>query len=90
MGARAVGRPRAPRPSAGLIVFESAAGRSMAPPRAKTWGWIGQTPVARVRGRSSGGVDGGHGGFTLSWPGRPRPYPAGVPIVRSGITSAAT
>ncbi|MEU3065217.1 transposase [Streptomyces subrutilus] len=35
------------------IVFEDKAGQSMTPPRARTWGRIGQTPVVRVRGRGS-------------------------------------
>ena len=34
------------------IVFEDEAGFSMTPPRARTWGRRGQTPVVRVRGRS--------------------------------------
>ncbi|MFE3940358.1 transposase [Streptomyces sp. NPDC059118] len=37
-------------------VFEDEAGESMTPPRARTWGRIGQTPVVRVRGRGSGRV----------------------------------
>ncbi|AQW56471.1 transposase [Streptomyces violaceusniger] len=28
----------------------------MTPPRARTWGWVGRTPVVRVRGRGSGRV----------------------------------
>ncbi|WP_434098217.1 IS630 family transposase [Streptomyces mirabilis] len=40
----------------GWIVFEDEAGQSMTPPRARTWGRIGQTPVVRVRGRGSGRV----------------------------------
>ncbi|WP_435226155.1 IS630 family transposase [Streptomyces sp. Tue6028] len=36
------------------ILFEDEAGQSMTPPRARTWGRIGQTPVVRVRGRGSG------------------------------------
>ncbi|MGW7427679.1 IS630 family transposase [Streptomyces sp. NPDC054813] len=35
-----------------FIVFEDEAGFAMTPPRARTWGWRGQTPVVRVRGRS--------------------------------------
>ncbi|MFE2471603.1 transposase [Streptomyces mirabilis] len=35
------------------VVFEDEAGQSMTPPRARTWGRIGQTPVVRVRGRGS-------------------------------------
>ncbi|MFE9500231.1 transposase [Streptomyces collinus] len=37
-------------------VFEDEAGQSMTPPRARTWGRIGRTPVVRVRGRGSGRV----------------------------------
>lgn len=40
----------------GWIVFEDEAGQSMTPPRARTWGRTGQTPVVRVRGRGSGRV----------------------------------
>ena len=35
-----------------FIVFEDEAGFSMTPPRARTWGRRGYTPVVRVRGRS--------------------------------------
>ncbi|MPY37065.1 DDE endonuclease [Streptomyces adustus] len=38
------------------IVFEVEAGQSMTPPRARTWGRIGQTPAVKVRGRGSGRV----------------------------------
>ncbi|MGW4277661.1 IS630 family transposase [Streptomyces seoulensis] len=38
------------------IVFEDEAGQSMTPPRARTWGRVGQTPIVRVRGRGSGRV----------------------------------
>jgi hypothetical protein len=38
------------------ILFEDEAGQSMIPPRARTWGRIGRTPVVRVRGRGSGRV----------------------------------
>ena len=38
------------------IVFEDEAGQSMIPPRARTWGRIGQTPVVRVKGRGFGRV----------------------------------
>ena len=38
------------------IVFEDEAGQSMRPPRARTWGRVGRTPVVRVRGRGSGRV----------------------------------
>lgn len=41
-------RHRAP----GLLSDE--AGQSMTPPRARTWGRIGRTPVVRMRGRGSG------------------------------------
>ncbi|MER6445438.1 transposase [Streptomyces venezuelae] len=36
------------------LVFEDEAGQSMTPPRSRTWGPIGRTPVVRVRGRGSG------------------------------------
>ncbi|WP_455583808.1 IS630 family transposase [Kitasatospora cineracea] len=36
------------------LVFEDEAGQSMTPPRARTWGRIGRTPVVRVRARGSG------------------------------------
>ncbi|CAG6398662.1 DUF4240 domain-containing protein [Actinacidiphila cocklensis] len=36
------------------IAFEDEAGQSMAPPRARTWGRVGCTPVVRVRSRGSG------------------------------------
>ncbi|MEU9663944.1 hypothetical protein AB0P44_46430 [Streptomyces chartreusis] len=35
------------------IVFADEAGQLMTPPRARTWGRIGQTRVVRVRGRGS-------------------------------------
>ncbi|MET7726969.1 transposase [Streptomyces mirabilis] len=35
------------------MVFEDEAGQSLTPPRARTWGRIGRTPVVRVRGRVS-------------------------------------
>jgi hypothetical protein len=38
------------------IVFEDEVGQSMTPPRARTWGRRGCTPVVRVRGRGSGRV----------------------------------
>ncbi|MFI9729334.1 transposase [Streptomyces sp. NPDC052092] len=38
------------------IVFADEAGQSLTPPRARTWGRIGRTPVVRVRGRGSGRV----------------------------------
>ncbi|MFI8346896.1 IS630 family transposase [Streptomyces sp. NPDC085596] len=41
------------------IVFEDEAGQSLTPPRARTWGRIGQTPVGRGP-RFRAGVDGGH------------------------------
>lgn len=37
-------------------VFEDEAGQSMTPPRARTWGRQGSTPVVYVRGRGSGRV----------------------------------
>ncbi|MFF6836405.1 winged helix-turn-helix domain-containing protein [Streptomyces sp. NPDC012438] len=40
----------------GWIVFEDEAGRSMTPPRARSWGRKGSTPVVRARGRGSGRV----------------------------------
>lgn len=42
--------------SGAWIVFADEAGQSITPPRARTWGWIGRTPVVRVRGRGSGRV----------------------------------
>nr|WP_031517475.1 helix-turn-helix domain-containing protein [Streptomyces sp. NRRL F-5123] len=38
------------------VVFEGEAGQLMTPPRARTWGRIGRTPVVRVRGRGCGRV----------------------------------
>ncbi|MEV4041189.1 transposase [Streptomyces umbrinus] len=38
------------------MVFEGEAGQSLTPPRARTWGRWGCTPVVRVRGRGSGRV----------------------------------
>ncbi|MFB7336021.1 transposase [Streptomyces adustus] len=38
------------------LVFEDEAGQSLTPPRARTWGRRGCTPVIRVRGRGSGRV----------------------------------
>lgn len=50
-------RVRTPRRNVGArIVLEDEAGQSMTPPRARTWGRIGRTPVARVKGRGSGRV----------------------------------
>ncbi|WP_457664426.1 IS630 family transposase [Streptomyces europaeiscabiei] len=40
------------RPLGAWIVFEDEAGFAMTPPRARTWGRRGHTPVVRVRGRS--------------------------------------
>ena len=37
------------------IVFEDEASQSLRPPRARSWGRVGQTPVVRVRGRGSDG-----------------------------------
>nr|WP_307825939.1 helix-turn-helix domain-containing protein [Streptomyces sp. MBT33] len=48
---------------------EDEAGQSMAPPRARTWGRIGQTPVVRVRGRGTGRVS--MAGMTCYEPGEP-------------------
>ncbi|MFF8024544.1 transposase [Streptomyces sp. NPDC007896] len=50
------------------IVFEDEAGQSMTPPRARTWGRIGHTPVVRVRGRGSGRVS--MAGMTCYKPGQ--------------------
>ncbi|WP_331447372.1 transposase [Streptomyces xanthochromogenes] len=53
------------------VVFEDEAGQSMTPPRARTWGRQGTTPVVRVRGRGSGRVS--MAGMTCYKPGeRPR------------------
>ncbi|SEG94001.1 DDE superfamily endonuclease [Actinacidiphila yanglinensis] len=49
------------------LVFEDEAGQSMTPPRARTWGRIGRTPVVRVRGRGSGRVS--MAGMTCYKPG---------------------
>lgn len=38
--------------SGAWLVFDDEAGFSTTPPRARTWGRRGQTPVVRVRGRS--------------------------------------
>ncbi|MFE7565556.1 transposase [Streptomyces sp. NPDC057539] len=38
------------------MVCEDEASQSLRPPRARSWGRIGQTPVVRVRGRGSGRV----------------------------------
>ncbi|MFJ8596365.1 transposase [Streptomyces sp. NPDC093598] len=51
----------------GWIVFEDEAGQSMSPPRARTWGRRGRTPVVRVRGRGSGRVS--MAGMTCYKPG---------------------
>ncbi|WP_405828166.1 transposase [Streptomyces sp. NBC_01176] len=48
-------------------VFEDEAGQSMTPPRARTWGRIGQTLVVRVRGRGSGRMS--KAGMSCSKPG---------------------
>ena len=37
-------------------VFEDEAGQSLTPPRARTWGRVGRTPVLRVQGRGSGRI----------------------------------
>ncbi|MYU50450.1 hypothetical protein GTY53_00045 [Streptomyces sp. SID7805] len=39
----------------GWIVFEDEAGQSMTPPRARTWGRRGRTPVVRVRAGAQAG-----------------------------------
>ncbi|WP_455431503.1 IS630 family transposase [Streptomyces celluloflavus] len=52
----------------GWIVFEDEAGQSMTPPRARTWGRRGRTPVVRVRGRGSGRVS--MAGMTCYKPGQ--------------------
>ncbi|WP_444544898.1 IS630 family transposase [Streptomyces camponoticapitis] len=49
------------------VVFEDEAGQSMTPPRARTWGRLGVTPVVRVRGRGSGRVS--MAGMTCYKPG---------------------
>ena len=49
------------------VVFEDEAGQSMTPPRARTWGRRGSTPVVRVRGRGSGRVS--MAGMTCYKPG---------------------
>lgn len=51
----------------GWILFEDEAGQSMTPPRSRTWGRIGRTPVVRVRGRGSGRVS--MAGMTCYKPG---------------------
>ncbi|WP_455711024.1 IS630 family transposase [Streptomyces hydrogenans] len=51
----------------GWIVFEDEASQSMTPPRARTWGRIGQTPVVRVRGWGAGRVS--MAGMTCYRPG---------------------
>lgn len=38
------------------ICFEDEAGQSLRPPRARTWGRRGQTPVVRVSGKGSGRI----------------------------------
>lgn len=50
------------------VVFEDEAGHSMTPPRARTWGHKGSTPVVRVRGRGSGRVS--MAGLTCYKPGQ--------------------
>ncbi|MFF3697381.1 transposase [Streptomyces sp. NPDC002221] len=40
----------------GWVVFEDEAGQPLTPPRARSWGRKGCTPVVRVRGRDSGRV----------------------------------
>jgi transposase len=50
------------------VVFEDEAGQSMTPPRARSWGRVGCTPVVRVRGRGSGRVS--MAGLTCYKPGQ--------------------
>ena len=38
------------------VCFEDEAGQSLRPPKARTWGRRGQTPVVRVSGKGSGRV----------------------------------
>ncbi|MFB7223594.1 transposase [Streptomyces sp. NPDC056227] len=52
----------------GWIVFEDEAGQSLTPPRARSWGRRGCTPVVRVRGRGSGRVS--MAGLTCYRPGK--------------------
>ncbi|MEV7124373.1 hypothetical protein AB0O12_38825, partial [Kitasatospora griseola] len=52
----------------GWIVFEAEAGQSMTPPRARSWGRKGRTPVVRVRGRGSGRLS--MAGLTCYKPGK--------------------
>ncbi|MFE7332296.1 transposase [Streptomyces sp. NPDC057565] len=52
----------------GWIVFEDEAGLSLTPPRARSWGRRGCTPVVRVRGRGSGWVS--MAGLTCYRPGK--------------------
>ena len=40
----------------GWVVFEDEAGQTLRPPRARSWGRRGRTPVVRVRGAGSGRV----------------------------------
>ncbi|GFN09727.1 hypothetical protein GCM10010298_70570 [Streptomyces microflavus] len=53
--------------NSGWVVFEGEARQSMTPPRARTWGRRGSTPVVRVRGRGSGRVS--MAGMTCYKPG---------------------
>jgi len=39
-----------------LVIFEDEAGQTLRPPRARTWGHRGQTPLVRVCGKGSGRV----------------------------------
>ncbi|WP_455568809.1 IS630 family transposase [Streptomyces exfoliatus] len=52
----------------GWIVFEDEAGQSLTPPRARSWGRKGSTPLVRVRGRGSGRVS--MAGLTCYKPGK--------------------
>ncbi|MFE7598463.1 transposase [Streptomyces sp. NPDC057494] len=40
----------------GYICFEDEAGFTRRPPKGRTWGWRGDTPVVTVSGRRSGGL----------------------------------
>lgn len=62
-------RVKAPRRRLGAwIVFQDEAGQSLTPPRSRTWGRRGCTPVVRVRGRGSGRVS--MAGMVCYQPGR--------------------
>ncbi|MEU6329424.1 hypothetical protein ABZ851_19460 [Streptomyces sp. NPDC047049] len=67
MSERSVERWRRAWQRSAWLVFEDEAAQSMTPPRARTWGRIGQTPVVRLRGRDSGRVS--IAGMTCCKPG---------------------